>query len=778
MKIKLSMFWSLVLCFPALIWAVDPVPGSFPLVNMNHQEAVSATAINSANNLAFSGSINGVLKVWDRENLAIVQRLQISSDPIIAIAPNPVRDEVALVEEGSQGEYRLSVWNWREGRMSYSQTLEDLPLFAEYSPQGSFLMISLPQWRSLRFFDTQRARELPYLQDGFGIVNSAVINSSESRIMTYNSSNGSIRYLELSNGDQSHQTQTERGLEHLTLLANRRHALGYRSGRLYLVDVVNGSTLANTDVGQVQEIIPVDLDQNRFYAAVLSGSRHRLIPLQVSISGSSAQLSLRNSASIGISGESFAFSSDNGGGVFANANGSIASVDASGFHPMGQNSFRNIESVTLAGDWLFIQSSDSITRIPADLLQQNSSESFARAFQNTDPADISRISLPLVSPGGMVSEDGDSLYIWDREGTRGIWEIGPSGEQRAFLPISLRSPVRNIRIGQKYTLVLDSEDGMYLLDRESDEQVFSYQTLGLIDAIELPNGRILIGKNNSGFFQSSLIEVNPDTGETSVVNSSDTVVFGFSPIPSARGFYSIGISNSGSRAYTIVREYSNGNPNQDRVIMRFNGEDTEADIAYHQHTRSLASSAGLEGLSLYQSRRMQSLEQNNNLPRQLFSAGSGIFAINQDGSLSVWNDSNRRLVYNVLALPGGNLVVLNSDGSYAALETQAGSVNYDALLVPIVPSGSRVPVLRRISRTRSSSTSASNSSPTSQPAEAQEPEQNASDEQSDEGSVDGSIGSQNQENQDAEEHSAQESEPAEESADNSSQTDAAPQANG
>jgi hypothetical protein len=681
------------------LWSVDAVPGGFPLVNQGHQSPVNATAIQAESGLAFSGSSDGVLKVWDTEGRRLIQRIQVSAQPIIMIAANPSRNEVAIIQEWTLGTYRLSVWDWVDQRMSFARTLEDLPIFLEYSPQGRFLSMAVPQWRSMRFYETARAREVNYLQDGFGIVNFAAISSSETRIMTYSANSGVIRYLELSSGELNHQTQTVRDLSQFTLLANRRHALGVRSGELYLVDVVNGATLARTSVGDVREIIPIDPDGNTLYLVEQSGGRNRLIPLEVSIGERSADLRISRTASVGISGFSTYFRGGTSGGVFAADNGNIGLIRSGGYDLMGLSALSRISTVVTLGEWMYILSEDSVSRFPESILDETFAENGDRPLGEESGALIERLNLPISSPGGMTALNNVALLIWDRESTNSIIEYNSFSGQSRRIPVSLRAPVRNIRIGDRYIIIIDGENGLYLLDRNDYSQTFSYNTLGLIDAIELDSGLILIGKNQSGFFNSSLIEVNPRTSETSVVDSSDTVVFEFSENPSGRGFYSIGVSNENDRSYTIVREYSSGRPEDSRSIMRFNGEDTDASLEYSGGSNSLITSAGLDGVSLYQSRRLQSLEKNNNLPREVFGAGNRIFAVNIDGSLSVWNSRNRQLTHQILGLPNGDLVILNEEAAYLALETQPGSpvVNYDQLLIPVIPDGSREPRLNRLS---------------------------------------------------------------------------------
>jgi hypothetical protein len=558
--------------------------------------------------------------------------------------------------------------------------------------------MALPQWRSLRFFDTSRAREVNYLPDGFGIVNFAAVSASEGRIMTYSSNNGMIRYLELSSGDLNHETQTTRDLSLFTLLANRRHALGFRSGELYLVDVVNGATLARTSVGNVEMIIPVSPEENRFYLAEESGGRHRLIPLTVRIGSSSAELRINRTESTGITGVSKYFSGGISGGVFTNDSGNVAYIRDGGYQLMGLNSVSPIRAVTVQGDWLYVLNSNSVSRFREDLLDRLNGRNALDGIETDGTPQIQRLELPLTSPGGLAVLNNTTLLFWDREDRSGIVEYNSFTGSSRRIPVELRAPVRNIRIGDRYIILIDSENGLYLLEKTDYRQSFSYNTLGLIDAIELDSGLILIGKNRSGFFNSSLIEVNPRTSETSVVESSDTVVFEFADNPSGREFYSIGISSENGRSYTVVREYSAGRPGDSRSIMRFNGEDTDAGLEYNTSNRSLVTSAGLDGVSLYQSRRLQSLEDNSNLPRQVFGTGDRVFAVNIDGSMSVWSTRNRQLTHQLISLPNGDILLLNKNASYLALETQpdVAVVDYQRLLVPVIPSGSRTAVLNRI----------------------------------------------------------------------------------
>ncbi|AHC14722.1 WD40 repeat domain-containing protein [Salinispira pacifica] len=679
---KKLLLTALTLLLAASAFGIESVPGSFPHINQGHSAPVSATAVRDDALLSFSGSASGVLKVWNNETRRLIQHIQVGQDPIIMIAPHPENNELAIVEEGSRGEYRLSVWNWEDKRLSFARTLEDLPVFLRYSPRGSFLTLALPQWRSLRFYDTQRARELNYLPDGFGIVQHAEVSGSETRIMTYSGNSGSIRYLDLRSGEKNHETQTQRDLRHFTLLPNQRHALGYKNGSLYLIDVVNGRTVDSLDSGDVLGIIPDSRNENAYFLLQELGRRKRLNSLNVAF-GNSIRLE-RSQESVTISGSADYFSTSRSISVFAAENGQLGVVTNGGISYLGVTGLSGIQRIVYQGNWTYIQSADGISRIPSGLLLEARESGNHGRFEDVDEL-ITRLNLPIVNPAGMTPLDNVKILIWGREDTSSILEYNSFTREVRRIDVDMRSPIREIRVGERYIILMDNEDGIQLLEKNSYQKQFQYQTLGLMDVLELSNGRLLIAKNQAGFFNSSLIEVNPQTGETSLVNSDDTVVFQFVRPSNSRTFYSLGIASSQGNSYTHIREFSQGRLSSGRSIMRFTGEDSDASLFYNDDNNSLVTSAGPDGVNIYRNRRLNSLESNNNLPLKVFAKGDLVFAVNADGTASIWDSRSRDLVSQVTSLPNGDLVILLPDSSFIPLETNPGNpiFPYNQLLTPV-----------------------------------------------------------------------------------------------
>lgn len=692
---KKLLLTALILLFTTTVFGIEAVPGSFPHINQGHSSPVSATAVRDDGLLSFSGSSSGVLKVWNNESRRLIQHIQVGQDPIIMITPHPQNNELALIEEGSRGEYRLSVWNWEDKRLSFARTLEDLPVFLNYSPRGSFLTLALPQWRSLRFYDTQRARELNYLPDGFGIVQHAVVSGSENRIMTYSGNNGNIRYLDLKSGEQNHETQTQRDLRYFTLLDNQRHALGYANGTLYLIDVVNGRTVDSLDSGEILGIIPDNSRDNGYFLLQQLGRRKRLNSLNVRFENS---IRLERSAdSVSISGNADYFSTSSEISVFAADNGQLGMVEDGSIRFLGVTGLSGVQRIVYQGNWTYIQSADGISRIPSGLLLEAGNRGTQSNFEGVEEL-ITRLDLPIVNPAGMAPLDNVRILIWGREETQSILEYNSFTREVTRIDVEMRSPIQEIRVGERYIILMDNEDGIQLLDIHSYEKQFQYQTLGLMDVLELSNGQLLIAKNQSGFFNSSLIQVNPQTGETSIVESEDTVVFQFVRPSNSRTFYSLGIASSRGSSYTHIREFSQGRLSSGRSIMRFTGEDSHASMFFNDENNSLVTSAGPDGVSIYRNRRLNSLESNNNLPLKVFAEGNLVFAVNADGTASIWDGRSRDLVSQITSLPNGDLVILLPDSSFIPLETNPGNpiFPYTELLTPVRLSSGAQARLNRI----------------------------------------------------------------------------------
>ena len=110
------------------------------IINSGHSYSVHN--FSSANNQLFSCDNRGTLMVWDIAKKTLTKKLQISYLQIRNMVVNFDGTRVAIVETDTISSFKLSVWDLQNDKKLFSHRMEELPLFIEFSPKGSYIVYS------------------------------------------------------------------------------------------------------------------------------------------------------------------------------------------------------------------------------------------------------------------------------------------------------------------------------------------------------------------------------------------------------------------------------------------------------------------------------------------------------------------------------------------------------------------------------------------------------------------------------------------------------------
>ncbi len=651
-------------------------PEGFLLTNQTHDGIVTAIAIDAQGQTGFSGDSRGVIRVWDSNTRTIIQLLRIGTDPIVKLAAHPEKTEIAVVVEQDAGSYRLSIWDWKSRSIRSTHNIDNFPSFMTYSPQGNFLALSFPQRPSLYFYDTEQSLKIPWLEEGFGIVTSFVISNSEIRLMAYNAAEGSIKYVELETAVLAHEVQTERGFNHLTLLKNRRYALGYKNRELYLIDLLNGAILARRASGEIGAILPFNSDKNQFYVVEQRDREHQLRIVNVNIDNVFS-ITIQTRTAVTIRGIDISYAAS-GGRIFLTRNRhETALLENNKNHILSVVETQKIQNILIQDEWLYLQTAAGMSRILLALLQDPVQQNIYIAPEEGEV--VEEMKLPFSNPAGITGLGNGKFITWPRNEIGHIYIYDDVQAEFRQIPIPLRAPIKHAHSGNRYISILDYSDGLYLLDRLTYEQVLIYENLGMNDVIELSDGHIVIGKNKTNFLNTSLIEVDTVTAETSIRHGDDDVVLALEPYP--RGFFTLGIENL-QESFTTIRQFSENNagegeplepPEPPRLIMRFAADSEGNDFHFIPETETLVVSNGLSGLRMYRNRSLETLKADNDFPLKIYGNKQFIITVNIDGSTAVWDLSTKQLKYRHIILSDNTIVQLFSNYSYISLNADSPS---------------------------------------------------------------------------------------------------------
>ena len=638
------------------------------VINTGHTGRVNSIAYHDTYSLLFSGGEDGTLRVWDSKTEKLVYLLQITHNPIEKIILNPEAPQVGIIEKDGISTHRLSVWNWQTKTELFSRQLTELPLDIAYSPKGSFIVYSVTDYDSLTFIDSSTGRTLDYLPRGFGIVTSFVISPSENTIMAYLPS-GRIEYWRIREGERKTWVETERDVRSIYYTRNLRFMIGAIRDRLVIIDLLTGKVDSSLELENIRTLT-ANPETNEILT--VHGPDGSTVST-VAVSGSG--LRARRIASVpGIYPAECIY---RGNQVYIPAEDGRIFTLASTWNPdrLGpddyiiNNPLVDLTSVAFHENTMVITTDEKILFLSSDFLSETRTSFVPEYF------DVRMFDNPLPGSAGVVTASGGRFLLYSNT-SRGcsLSFIDPESGELSREPLELDSPAAILdTYGDRILTYL--EDGtLILFEADTMEPVFEYSAFG-IESAALTDTGIILGKSRSTGFNSPLIEIDPDTGETVPIFDSSLIIYEIEYDPGSRELYTLGIENKRGTTATTFKSFSGPGYSNSHTLFTFLGEDTNATLTVDPRGSTVYTSLGYEGIKYFSPGSFRVLDQKEHIPRSIRGHKSFLYAVNQDDSITVWNLRNKEKVMDLYFFGDSdfNWVALLSSGRYYSSE---GSEEY------------------------------------------------------------------------------------------------------
>ncbi len=630
-------------------------------VNTSHAAAVRALAHDPAHHHLISGGEDGKVKVWDIETGMIRRSAQISHLPVHAIAVHPHERQVAVVHSDGRRKFTLTVWDWGRDQELYRHTLAEVPIFLDYSPQGTFLVYTQADFNSLRFLAAQSGRPLPYLRRGFGIVTFATVASSEERIMTYIASTGTITYWEVASGRQLQTASTRPGIDSLAVLENRRFAAGRLNDELIVVDILDGTI---RDRYPIENLRQVTVNRANGEIAAVSRSGEQVEIAYFTFDRGRLNRTYRTTPAFPPSVTEVALHGDTL--HVANVEGALYryTVGQRLGRVIAENRVQPITGLASTAGAVHLSTSRQILSMTSDLFGGEEIP-----LERVERLNVTRRTNPLRGSVGLSTivqgvPSTETVVLWDSSGRDPVISTyDPATALVRELPLDEHRSLRSFRVADGHLLLLHNNNSLRQVRLDDLQTVFSYTAEGMETAVTVDDA-LVIGKSRLNPFDSSLVRIDTRTGETVRIDSDTFLVFDMVYDASARLLYTLGLQQTDRGVRTIVTVHRGENFQNRRVIQSYDGEDLDATIALDTRTGHLFTTLGREGVQIWDGRRTVALPTMPHVPRELHITERHLFAVNRDGSLSVWSMRRREPLMNVYLFSDGEWAVLTTDGHY------------------------------------------------------------------------------------------------------------------
>jgi WD40 repeat protein len=701
-----------------LLCLVLPAAFARIVIQTGHAGPVSDVVVNADDRRAYSVGQDGKLKFWNlRENI-VERSLQVSTDPLVDVALHPDGSAVAVVSSGSGTGATLSVWDTQDGALRFRVSLQEEPLYLSYSPGGSYIVYSLPNFRSLRFRRSSSGRQLAYMQEGTGIVSYFAVSSSEETVMIYVPSAGRIDYYRIRSGNRIQSQQTEANLQGMQLLPGKRHAVAFDGSSLIVVDVLNGRVMDNYPLGA--EIRTTAVDQSSGTVGVWTET----LPTQPGESRSASQEgpdsqdasdSQTSSGVLGATGTAdsdslglgpiqtgfrrFSFSGsflypssgtdpdmalsaaalamDGGYTIAGGTDGgvSVARQRADRARLLAEDIITPITDVAVTNGALHLSVDNRLLSLQSALFEQPRGSSIRVEEINTNS-----ITLPYEVIRGMLHPPNEYIYLWGPRQqeyigqNRGalLTEFDPVSRTTRDITREEWAPIVDVTWFDGSLLLLHENGVLRQINPGTGETEFRYSGLGMQKVLGTGEYGIVVARNRTGPFEASLLQIDPSTGETVLIDSQNFMVFDLAYESRSGRLYTLGLRDQGDRRETVLQYFSGNGLSRTRLLQRERGEYLDASLSLDPDARVVYSSLGSSAFIGYGTDGEQAeFSSADSVVRSVEAEGGLLFTLNDDGSISIYSPSEPEPVVHLTLFQDDTWVALTEQGSYYVPTTRA-----------------------------------------------------------------------------------------------------------
>ncbi len=628
------------------------------LINTGHTKPVNALAVDYGNHILFSGDGNGTIKLWDLTTNTLIKNLQVSDLPVRKITISPVNSTIGVLTTDNLSTFKLSVWNWKTGKKLFTHKLSELPLFIMFSPKGSYLVYGKPDWNSVVFLDAHRGFKKQILTTGTGIVSSAFISASEKTLLLYTPS-GTIQYWNLITGQSKiDPIQTKGSLSFIHVDRNGTYLSGYYDDKLYLINLVTGKVV---DVVPFPGIINISADTSTGDLAVLSGSSGSYSLSRFTITGAPSLYQGRShKISINPFNGEMAFY---GSSVyFPTINGSLykSSVNSGTTLLFSRNILRPVSDMAVANNMMLIAAGDELVTVHSDLFTKQENKSIFTNFS------VQIFPNKTSYPTGITYSNNGTFYTYPLNTVIGpLKQFNPFGEE-TILTNNFQSPLVSVKNSNNIFLALEKNGRCSIIDQLTGKTLFSYTSYGIQSITQSYKGNLIAGRNQTAHIKSPLLKININTEEVVPIRDSNILSFLVDYDTVTHTLYSLGFEKKGDSLKTVLKSHRGRSLEITKTLLTYPGEDSGAYFIVDKKRSRVFTSLGFGGIHMLSWNGFTSLESSHHIPGKLILYKDLLFSINNDSSISAWDTSNGKFVFDLYFLKDGGWAVIRQDGKVFA----------------------------------------------------------------------------------------------------------------
>lgn len=545
---------------------------------------------------------------------------QLSNLPIKKITPHPDGRTIALYESDGRSIHKISVWEWKAKKRVFIIRPNYFVTSISWSANGSYLFVGNTE-KGIEIFD-KNGKIVNIYSTPPGIILLATTGKREKSIVTYGKG-GKITYTSLASRKKLAEYQTHEDLENPKMIKNFTRLIGFKKGRVYIINASTGKTLEEYKSSNAIFITEPEHDSPTWIEKL--NKKHKYV--LHNNKGTSQPFILQDSVGItsGISFMSTIIVGGNDGQIYV-VNNEQNKVTV--FCPCEYKS-NHVQGIASNKSSLFLLQNKSLSS------QKDYNEEATILKENIDASSL-------------ISSD-DFILLWTKNEKKPIYKYSIN-EKTISVLYKGRSPILSCLISNNQLSVVEASGVVSIIDIENGKSIFSTSITGAQSAMQIGNNRIIIAKNSLDNSKAPLFELNLTTRETTPIRLEGEMAFSLAQNEELRDtFFCFLLTSDGNTTTTNLIKFVIDN---DRALsskfenlLSYNDEDFASFILSYKD--ALITNLGKENLIYFNlfSKKSFKMERDYALPKISSLFKNYIVSVNTDGSLT-WYDKNTLKIVN------------------------------------------------------------------------------------------------------------------------------------
>jgi WD40 repeat protein len=592
---------------------------------LQNSHTAPVTAITIFEDKLITGSNDGTIRLWSAEG-QLLRTIPCGPGTIELIRVHPEGSYLLTLKNFRDGNYMLESYDIQRGIRVFTKILNTKPEDVVYSPLGTYIAYTQPDWNSVKIIDARRGREQNLIKNGFGIVTKVFFSPTERTLLTYNPT-GKIIAWSLVRDEEVVSISANDNIQSPVFSANGRYLLGIRSGRLIMID---------TGSGELQSTLISQLDH--FY---LDSRTNNIVTISNGNILRRWNMTIGGFIETGASYELPSFNIYNGSYssqlYLSGDNGQISQISFQGLpnhSVLAENNIQELDETIIHGDYLLAFTKDQILYLETEKMLEGSD---IQINQIDNPFNALTYALPL-------DESRTLLYSTAQKGLKVL------NADLSIEDIAIDTRFNKITYENGFLLGFSGNDTILQLDINNFRPKNTITVPSVQDAVMLNENEIIVSKRDS----FPLVKITISTGETLVIENTYRIIHNLSLEDNF--LYTLGISRSDSR--TLLQRYALSNLNSSLILFASSAE--EYDQILDVQDKTVFTSIG----SGYFTRYSGGTRQIPNKGIEPVRAGfydPGYLVLNNDSSISLLNTGNGNTLVNLILLSNGQWIAIYAD---------------------------------------------------------------------------------------------------------------------